>query len=356
MNPLAVQHQGGSMVRSSFTLLRIALLALCTATACAAARTPAASPPASAPAGSAASAAPQAPAAPAKVTIAYQPGIGYANLIVIKQQKALEREFPNTQFEWKILASGSAIRDGMIANQIQVGAGGVGPFLIGWDRGVGWKLLSSLNEMDLWLVVRDPAIQSLRDFRPEHKIAMPAPDSIQAMVLRKAAQEQLGNPRALDNNIVAMAHPEGVQALAAGQITGHLTSPPFQFEEVQAGGRAIVKSFDYFGKSTFNSVYMLQSFYDQYPQFAQTFYRLLVEATQLINTNIDEAARLLSEDQEGRVSAEQFKAWMTAEGVSYSTVPRGFLKYAEFMKSIGFMTKAPTSIRELVLPTLDSGD
>jgi NitT/TauT family transport system substrate-binding protein len=291
------------------------------------------------------------------VTIAYQPGIAYAPLLLMKQQKVLERQFSSTTFEWKLLSSGSAIRDGMIAGQIQVGSGGIGPFLIGWDKGVGWKLVTSLNEMDLWLVVRDPAIQSLRDIKPDMKIGMPAPDSIQSIVLRKAAQEQLGNARALDNNIVAIAHPDGVQALASGQLTGHLSAPPFQFDEAQAGGHVILRSFDVFGKSTFNSVFMTQSFYDQYPEFARTFHQLLGDAIKLINENLDEAAKLLSEEQDGKVSPEQFKAWMTADGITYSTVPHGFLKYAQFMKEIGFLSKVPGSIRDIELPTLDgAGD
>jgi NitT/TauT family transport system substrate-binding protein len=66
------------------------------------------------------------PPMPAKVAIAYQPGIGYANLILVKQQQTLEKQFPKTKFEWKELASGSAVRDGILANQLQVGAGGIG--------------------------------------------------------------------------------------------------------------------------------------------------------------------------------------------------------------------------------------
>jgi NitT/TauT family transport system substrate-binding protein len=289
---------------------------------------------------------------PANVTIAYQPGIGYASLIVMKQQKVLEKQYPTTTFEWKILAGGSAIRDGIVAGQIQVGAGGIGPFLIGWDKGVGWKLLASLSEMDLWLVARDPAIQSLRDFKPDMKIGMPAPDSIQAIVLRKAAQEQLGNARALDNNIIAIAHPEGVQALASGQLAGHLTSPPFQNEEVQAGGHVVLRSFDQFGRSTFSSVFMTQSFYDQYPQLARAFYQGVVDATRLINEKPDEVAKLLAAEQDNKVPPEQLKAWMSDAGVSYSTLPHGFMKYAEFMKTVDLISKVPAAMTELELPPL----
>ncbi len=295
--------------------------------------------------------------APPKVLIAYQPGIGYANLIVMKRQKTLETRFPNTTFEWKVLSSGSAIRDGMIANQIQVGAGGVGPFLVGWDKAVGWKLLASLNQMDLWLMAKDPNIKSLKDIKPGMKIGMPAPDSIQAMVLRKGAQDQLGNAKALDSTIVSIEHSLGVQSLSNGQLQAHLTSPPFQFQEAETGSQAILKSFDLFGQSTFNSVFMIQSFYDQYPDFAKVFYQQLVDATRFINDKQADTAKLLSEEDAGKVSAEQYMTWMSSKGILYDTTPRGFMKYAEFMKSIGFLNKVPGSVKDLELPPLNgAGD
>src|ERR687893_2686880 len=80
------------------------------------------------------------------MTIAYQPGIGYAQLLIIKQEGWLEEDLPETEITWEQLSSGSAIRDGMLAGDIQVGSGGVGPFLVGSSAVVDWKLLSALNE------------------------------------------------------------------------------------------------------------------------------------------------------------------------------------------------------------------
>jgi NitT/TauT family transport system substrate-binding protein len=290
--------------------------------------------------------------APSTVVIAYQPGIGYANLIVMKAQGTLQKQFPKTHFRWKVLASGSAIRDGMVSNQIQVGAGGVGPFLIGWDKGVGWKLLAALNEMDLWLVTMNPRIQSLDDIKPGMKIGMPAPDSIQAIVLRKGAQQQLGNAHALDNTIVAIEHPLGVQALEHGQLAAHLSSPPFEFEEVAAGGHIILKSYDLFRQSTFNSVFMTQSFYNRYHDFAKSFYQDLVSATRFVNSHTAQAAQLLSQDQHGKVTASQFQDWMTRQGITYDTTPHGFMTYARFMHDIGLLSKVPGSMQDIELPTL----
>src|ERR1700694_1048677 len=90
--------------------------------------------------------------APSTVTIAYQPGIGYSTLIIIKQLGTLEKRFPGTKFDWRVLTNGDAIRDGIIAGQISIGAGGNGPFLIGWDRGGGYKLSATITVMNLQLV------------------------------------------------------------------------------------------------------------------------------------------------------------------------------------------------------------
>lgn len=290
---------------------------------------------------------------PEKVTIAYQPGLGYASLIVVKQQKTLEKQFPSTKIEWKILASGSAIRDGVIANQIQVGAMGIAPFLLGWDRGVGWKLLASLNQQDLWLVVKDPNIKSLKDFKPGMKIGLPAPDSIQAVTLRKGAQQELGNPQALDPSLLAIAHPLGLQALESDQIAAHFGQPPFQFQEVEKGGKAILKSSELFGGlPSGGSLLVTEKFYDQYPTFSQGLYQTVTDAIKLLKDKPDEAAKLLAADSDGKMTAENAKKWITHEGIEYSGVPKGYLQYAAFMKQTNVLSKQPQSIDELVFPTL----
>ena len=292
------------------------------------------------------------PDAPRTVTIAYQPGIGYATLLIIKAQHTLEKQFPGTTFDWKLLANGAVIRDGLIAGTIQFGSGGVGPFLIGWDRGAGLHLIASMNEMNLWLVTLDPHIQSLRDIRPGMKIGMPGPDSIQAIVLRKAAQQQLGNARALDNAIIAIEHPVGVQALLHGQLAAHLASPPFQFDEVAAGGHVILQSYDLFGRSTFNSVFTTDRLYHAYPKLGDAMYRDLAEASVFVNAHPKEAAAILSQNAGGKPAAGQFLAWMTHEGVAYTTTPHGFMQYATFMHAIGLLTKVPGSMCEIELPPL----
>ncbi|MCQ0007902.1 ABC transporter substrate-binding protein [Actinomadura madurae] len=161
-----------------------------------------------------------------EITIAYQPGIGYAPLLVAKQQRLLERRFPKKKISWRMLNSGSAIRDGMVSRDIQVGSGGIGPFIVGASNGLPWKIVIALDNANLQLMSK--SYGSLADLRGKGKIAMPGPDSIQAVVLRKAAEKQLGDADALDTQIVSMGHPDGLQALLSGQLAGpsHLAAVP----------------------------------------------------------------------------------------------------------------------------------
>jgi len=290
--------------------------------------------------------------APATVTIVYQPGIGYATLIVMHQRGTLEKMYPGTKFDWRALANGSAIRDGFLAGQIQIGAGGAGPFLVGWDKGVGYRLVAAMNEMNLYLVAKDPKIKSIKDLSASSKIGVPSPDAIQAVALRKAAQDQLGNAHFFDTSFVAIAHPLGVVALAAGQLDAHFTSPPFQQEELDSGDHVILKSYDVMGKSTFNSIYTTEAFAKEHPQFMSAFSRAIEETTKFIVSRPDETADLLAKDADNKVPAAQFKKWLSSPDITFTTTPHGFLKVARFMQQIGFIGRAPASISELELPSL----
>lgn len=284
-----------------------------------------------------------------ELTISVQPGIGYAPLIVMKQQGTLEEALPNMEINWEELASGAAIRDAIVAGDVHVGSGGVGPFFVGWGAGLDYRVLSSMNNMDLWLMTMDDSIQSVADFGPDDRIAMPGPDSIQSVHLRRAAQEELGDPNALDKNIVAMPHPDGVAALIGGQIAGHLTSPPFMFNLRDEGAEPVLTSYDLWGESTFNTIYTTQEYYDENREVMDILYDLNEEAVNLLNEDPAAAAELLSAEQGGDPDAAQFEEWVTEEGVEYTVVPQGVLEIGKFMAEIEMIDQAPEDLEEILL-------
>ena len=286
---------------------------------------------------------------PSRLTIAYQPGIGYTPLIIMKEQRAIERRWPGTRVEWKVLASGAAITNGIIAGDIDVGAGGVGPLLVAWARGVNWKFLAPMNEGDLWLMAKDPSIRTIGDLRGK-RIAMPSPTSIQAVALRKMAQVKLGDANALNRGIISMDHPDAMQALLTGQIDAHLTSAPFQFQEKVRGAHVVAKSYNYFGAHSFLGVMVTQKFYDDHTDFSKWFYRQIAAANVMIKKNPTRVAKILKEDAGGTPTWRQFKQWIANPALKYTTRPRGLMRFAYFMNRIGMINRMPRSWKELVFP------
>jgi NitT/TauT family transport system substrate-binding protein len=287
---------------------------------------------------------------PETITIAYQFGVGYAPLLIIKQQRLLEKAYPGLRVEWKQLASGTPITDGIIKGDIQIGAMGTGPMLVGWARGTNWKVIAPLDEADLWLMVRNPSIRTLNDLRGK-RIATPTATSIQAVALRKMAEVKLGNARALDSSLISMDHPDGMQALLSGQIDAHFTSPPYQWLELGRGARALGKSYGYFGAHSFLVTVVTQRFYADYTAFSNRFYRLVKQTIDLINKKPGVAAAILAREDATETTAAQFRRWITRKNsLTFTTRPRGLMRTAAFMEKVGLLNKVPRSWRELVFP------
>lgn len=287
--------------------------------------------------------------APSKVTIVYQPGIGYAPLIVLKTQHTLEAQFPGTTFVWQVLSSGAAVTNGIISGDIQVGAGGVGPLLVAWAAGVDLKAIAPLDWGDLWLMAKDPAIKTVADLKGK-KIAMPGTTSIQGVVLRRMAQVKLGDAHALDSGIIAMDHPAAMQALLTGQIDAHLTSAPYQLQEKVRGAHVVARSYQYFGAHSFLGAWETSKFYAQYPAFSKKLYTDVQGAIALINKNPTKVAHLLQDDSGGTPTWRQYKQWLAASGLTFTTRPLGTMRFANFMNKIGLINKMPASWQDLVFP------
>ncbi len=292
--------------------------------------------------------------APSSFTIVYQPGLGAAIFISLKLQKTLDKQFPTTNFQWQVVNSGSAVREAILAGQGQLGTLGVPPFLVGWDKGMDWKVLLATSRGDTWLVAKNPKFKNLKDFGPNDKIGVVAPDSQQAIQLRKLALDQLGNAHALDRNMVAIGAADGEQALLSGQLAAQLSGPPFQNREVAAGAHILLHTQDAFGPVGAGLIALPQSFYTQYPAFSKKLYQDLEESSAYVATHHEEVAQELAQDKisGGGGTATQFKTLLDDTSLVFDTTPSGLIAYATFMQSSGLISKVPASVNNLELPTV----
>src|SRR2546425_2290714 len=292
----------------------------------------------------------EAPAQEARqLRIVKQPGLGYLQLVVMRELKLIEKRAPGVDVEWRQLTSGPVIRDAMIAGQMDIGSGGVGPFVQAIDKGLDWKTLGTLNEMPLYLNCARADIKKLSDLRPTDRIAMPAIGSIQHVALQMEAEKELGDPKKLNQQIVAMSHPDATAAiLSKREITCHLSSPPFQYEQLRDPG--IHKVFDSYqaagGPHTFNLVWASEKWVKANPKLAQAFVEALKEATDFINDKAADAAKLYATTEKTKSTPDEILAIMKQPGLRYSMTPTGLMKFASFMQKIGMIKTVPASWRD----------
>lgn len=284
---------------------------------------------------------------PAKVRIAIQFGLGYAPVQIVQEKKLIEKYLPGAQVEWKQMG-GEMIREAMLAGELDIGFTGVTPFFVAWDKGADWKIATALLSAPLGLQTNKKEINSLKDFTKADKIATPYSGSIQHILLAMAAEKELGNPNALDNNLISMQHPDAATALMNGSaIAAHFAAPPYLFEELEARDiKQVVDAEEAFGgEFGFLVGSATKSFHDNNPAAYAAFVMAVNEAITFINTNPREAAAILAPSF--KMSPEKVEKYLTWPGTNYTSTPYGLMGFAEFMKKAGYIKKVPQSFDEI---------
>lgn len=281
------------------------------------------------------------------LTIAHQYGMAYAPFEVMKEQKLIEKYYDGVEVEWSTLNSGSAINEGFASGDIDVGGMGVAPAITGVTSGVPYKIASNMSAQPHRIMTNDDSIQTLSDITDE-KIALVNIGSIQHVLLAMAAEEQLGDAHALDNNIVAMAHPDGMSSLLSGSVECHLTTSPYVYKEAAEEGIHEVEALESVWPDGNSFILMMAStdLYENDPELYQAVLSALEEAITWINENKEEAAEMLCEAED--VDAATMLEWLNDPACVYSTETKGVMDMANFMAENDFLeNEEPSSMSDL---------
>lgn len=294
--------------------------------------------------------------APTEVTVAYQPGIGSAHLLVMKEKQLLDQQFPQTKINWRRLSSGAAIRDAVIAGEVDIGSVGITPFLTGWNRGLDWKIICNTQLMPMWLMSSDESVQSVADFESGDRIAVPSPNSTNAVYIKYALEKAGLDPNTLDNNFVAMSHPKALQALAGGSVEAHMASPPFMFQEREDGMHSVFRGGELMGGlATVTVEAAKSSFYEKHPNFVKGWYRAAGKANDLINEAPAEAAPAVAKGIGESAAVEDVEKWLNELhqiGETYTLETERVLLTARLMEKYGGISRTPESLTDITFPTL----
>ncbi len=293
------------------------------------------------------------------LNLAYQYGLGYAPLVVAKNQNLIEAAYEKAtgkkvEVVWHQIKSGADINTGLASGSLDVGFVGVSVAINGIQKGMGYKIFTNISGQEHGLMTNNKEIKGFDDLiGSDNQIALVNIGSMQHIILGMALENAGYDAHALDANIVAMSHPDGMTALYSGSISSHLTSNPYIFQEREEGNLYEIK--DVVNAWGVNDTHLVgiaaESLHDNAPELYKALCDGIAQAINFINTNPEEVVKMTYELDGNSAEDELF----FIQKSKYMTETSGILRVASFMARNGFIDKAPESYEELVFENV-SGD
>ncbi len=301
-----------------------------------------------------------------EITVAVQFGVSILPLMVMQRNGIAERHAAAAGIEglrvnWVQVAGPSVMNDGLVSGAVQFAAQGAPSLATLWDRtrrNVGVKGVAAITTYPLYLISRNPAVHTIRDFSEADKIAVPSVKiSTQAIMLQIAAAAAFGEAdyARLDPFTISLSHPDAAAAFASNTagVNAHFSSSPFYEQEIKLpGARLITTNYDILGGPATALVLLANSrFREANPKLFRAFYDGLAEAIDTVNADKPAAARLYLDMARDRRSTEaDILAIIGDKDYAYTLRPAKVLKTALFMARVGTIRQTPASIEELFFP------
>jgi len=303
--------------------------------------------------------------------VAKQFGVAYMQFMVMQDQKMIEKHakaagLGDITVDWATFRSSDVMNDALISGSVEFVCLGIPGIITIWSKTKGTpidvKAASGLNVSPLMLMVRDPAIKSLKDFKDHHKIAMPAVKvSMQAIMLQMAAAKEFGFEKynALDHLTVSMAHPDATAAMLGGpsEVVANFSSAPFQYRQMKNPNiRRILTSTDLFDEGlSFNVIAATSKFRAENPKVYAAFLAGLKEATDFINADKKRAAEIYLKVSGDKTPVEDIMEVLADPAIQYTTKVMGIGAFVTFMTKVGTLKNPPADWREMFFPEAVAG-
>ena len=298
-----------------------------------------------------------------EVRIGRQFGLAHLPLMVMEDKRLIEAAAAKKGLQLKSvfhqLASTGGINEALLAGQLDFAPNGGPSLLTIWDKTRGTtnevRGLVAVNEFSFFLNVNRPGLKSVRDFTDKDRIVVSAVKvSVPAILLQIAAQKEWGKDQynRLDKYTVSLPHPDGMAALLSKrEVTAHFTSPPFMHQELLAPGiYKMLSSDDILGGPAVGTIlFGTTKFANANPIITQAVYDAATEAVAFINADKRAAAELYIRLSKDKSSVDEIVRQISDPSLTFSTVPRNFMTYANFMADIGSIKNRPASWKDVFL-------
>jgi len=304
------------------------------------------------------------------VRVAKQFGIGYMQYMVMQEQKLIEKHAKaaglDVTTEWATFRSSDVMNDALISGSVDFVSLGVPGIITIWSKTRGSanevRGVLGLNVAPLMLMVRDPAIKSLKDFKDNHRIALPAVKvSNQAIMLQMAAAREFGDAKwnSLDYLTVSMSHPDATAAMLGGQseIVANFSSPPFQYRQMKNSNiHRVLSSTELFDEPlSFNIIATTAKWRGENPKLYAAFIAAMKEATDIINADKRKGAEIYLKVSGDKTPLEEVMDVLADKDIQYNTKVGGIRAFVTFMAKTGTLKNPPKDWREMFFPEAFAG-
>ncbi len=312
----------------------------------------------------------QARAEASQLRVAKQFGVAYMQFMVMEDQKMIEKHakaagLGDVRVDWATFRSSDVMNDALISGSVEFVCLGIPGIITIWSKTKGnidVKAATGLNVSPLMLMVRDPSIKSIRDFKDSHRIAMPAIKvSMQAIMLQMAAAKEFGIQKfdALDHLTVSMAHPDATAAMLGGpsEIVANFSSAPFQYRQMKNPNiRRILTSTELFdGGLSFNVIAATTKFRRDNPKLYGAFLAALKEATDFINADKKRASEIYLKVTGDKTPLADILEVLADPAIQYTTKVSGIEAFVSFMARVGTLKNPPADWRDMFFPEALAG-
>lgn len=296
------------------------------------------------------------------VRITKQFGLIYLPLDVMVERGLIEKRareagLEGVRVEMVKLSGGASINEALIAGQVDFVAAGIPPLLTIWDRtrgGLDVRAVGGISVVPMVLTSNNPRVQTIADLSSEDRVALPAPKvSIQAVVLKMAAEKLLGDADKLDPITVAMPHPEVIATLRSGYgrsaVTAHFSIPPYTEQALAIPGvHKVLDSHEFLGGPyTQVALYNTRRWKDENPKLFGAVAQALEDAMEFIDADKRAAAELWIKANGSRESVDPVLAIISDPQFQFTTLPLRTMIFADFLHRQGSIRRRPGSWRDL---------
>lgn len=301
-----------------------------------------------------------------EIIVAQQYGLSFLPLMVMESQRLVEQRaaaagLPELKVQYRQVAGPSVINDGLISGAVQFGALGAPSMITLWERtrsNAGIMGVAAITTYPLYLLTRNPAVQTPRDLSEKDKIAVPSVKiSTQAIMLQMLAAQLYGDAawQRFDPLTVGLSHPDATQAMLSGTagVNGHFSSSPFYEQEIKMPGvRVLTTNYEILGgPATALVLATSRGFREANPTAYRAFLDALADAIGWINADKRRAAVLYLElVRDSKTPVEEIVQVIGEQDYAYTMRPAKVFATAQFMAKVGTLKTAPRSLADMFFP------